>query len=133
MTGNAPLAVVFSDLSTGAPNSWFWTFGDGGTSTAQNPTHTYTTAGTFTVTLSIDGPSGPASQTKTGFIVVNPPQCTVPNVSDGNTRKVQATSTLTGLGFVVVQVGDNTNWRVRVQSPQGGLVVACGSTVTISQ
>lgn len=132
-TGNAPLAVTFQDLSSGAPNSWTWTFGDGGTSNAQNPSHTYLNAGAYSVTLSIDGPSGPASQTKTGYVVVGAEQCVVPNVSDGSTMKVQATNALEGQGFAVSQVGGNSNWLVRVQSPQGGLTVDCGSTVTIYQ
>ena len=42
VSGNAPLNVVFTDASTGSPTSWSWTFGDGGTSTAQNPSRTYT-------------------------------------------------------------------------------------------
>ncbi|MFI5150732.1 MAG: PKD domain-containing protein [Bacteroidia bacterium] len=47
-------ATVFTDGSTVAPgtiNSWAWNFGDGTTGTTQNPTHTYTTPGTFTTTL----------------------------------------------------------------------------------
>jgi PKD repeat protein len=44
-------SVQFSDTSTGSPTSWSWTFGDGGTSSLQNPAHAYSTAGTFTVTL----------------------------------------------------------------------------------
>ena len=48
-SGIAPLNVVFSDTSTGPPNSWFWDFGDGATSTDQNPTHIYSTPGTYTI------------------------------------------------------------------------------------
>ncbi|WP_197061935.1 PKD domain-containing protein, partial [Sinomonas humi] len=44
-TGTAPLAVSFTDTSTGSPTSWSWDFGDGSTSTAQNPAHTYSAAG----------------------------------------------------------------------------------------
>jgi PKD repeat protein len=47
--GTAPLAVQFTDTSTGSPTSWLWTFGDGATSTSQNPSHTYASAGTYTV------------------------------------------------------------------------------------
>lgn len=46
--------VSFTDLSTNA-TSWFWDFGDGNTSTVQNPTHTYGTNGPFTVTLTVNG------------------------------------------------------------------------------
>ena len=45
------LSVTFTDSSTGLPTSWSWAFGDGGTSTAQNPSHTYTAAGSYTVAL----------------------------------------------------------------------------------
>ena len=50
VSGNAPLTVQFYDLSTNA-TSWNWQFGDGGTSTEQDPVHIYTRGGTFTVTL----------------------------------------------------------------------------------
>ncbi|MCD6380139.1 S8 family serine peptidase, partial [bacterium] len=41
-SGNVPLTVSFTDQSTESPTSWNWSFGDGGTSTAQNPSHEYT-------------------------------------------------------------------------------------------
>ena len=50
-SGAAPLTVQFTDKSSGRPNSWLWEFGDGTTSGQQNPVHTYTGAGTYTVTL----------------------------------------------------------------------------------
>lgn len=48
--------VAFSDLSSssvGSIQSWAWDFGDGGTATTQNPTHTYASVGTYTVTLTV--------------------------------------------------------------------------------
>ncbi|MBN2728837.1 MAG: T9SS type A sorting domain-containing protein, partial [Bacteroidales bacterium] len=45
------LTVSFTDLSTQAPSSWFWDFGDGNTSTQQDPSHTYAANGTYTVCL----------------------------------------------------------------------------------
>ena len=55
----APLTTDFTDLSTGgAITSWSWDFGDATTSTAQNPGHTYTAAGTYTVSLTVTGPGG---------------------------------------------------------------------------
>jgi hypothetical protein len=53
LTGDAPLAVAFTDLSTGGPVSWAWDFGDGGTDTVQNPTHIYVTDGSYDVTLTV--------------------------------------------------------------------------------
>jgi PKD repeat protein len=49
-----PGTFYFVDYSTGGPVSWSWNFGDGGTSTQQNPTHTYTLIGTYTVCLTIN-------------------------------------------------------------------------------
>jgi PKD repeat protein len=78
-SGPAPLIVYFSDLSTGNPTSWSWTFGDGGTSTAQNPSHQYQTDGTYTVSLTATNENGSDSETKTNYITV---------VSGGNTCHV---------------------------------------------
>jgi PKD repeat protein len=52
-TGDKPLTVQFTDQSTGDPTSWEWDFGDGETSTAQNPSHEYTEYGYYTVTLTV--------------------------------------------------------------------------------
>lgn len=49
--GMAPLTVQFTDTSTGNISSWFWDFGDGTTSTLQNPRHIYSENGTYTVKL----------------------------------------------------------------------------------
>ncbi len=43
--------VTFTDASIGSPDSWFWDFNDGATSTQQNPTHTFTSAGSYNITL----------------------------------------------------------------------------------
>ena len=133
-SGTAPLAVQFTDTSSGSPTAWAWTFGDGGTSTQQNPSHTYTSAGSYTVTLTVTDASGNPSLTQANYITVNAQLCVVPNVSQGSTGKVQATNQLESVspvGFQVVQIGGNGNWKVRFQDPQGGLSVPCGSVVTI--
>jgi len=52
-TGEAPLTVNFTDESTGNIEEWMWDFGDGGTSMDQNPTHQYSEAGSYTVTLNV--------------------------------------------------------------------------------
>jgi PKD repeat protein len=71
-TGDEPLTVQFTDLSTGSVTSWLWNFGDGGTSTQQNPPHTYNAAGDYTVSLTVTGPGGSDSETKTEYIHVDP-------------------------------------------------------------
>ena len=64
-SGTAPLNVAFTDTSTGSPTSWAWDFGDGGTSTAQNPSHSYAAAGTYTAKLTATNSGGSSSATKT--------------------------------------------------------------------
>jgi len=68
-SGTVPLTVAFTDASTGA-SSWSWVFGDGATSAEQNPAHTFTTVGTYTVTLTVTNDGGSASKSMT--ITVNP-------------------------------------------------------------
>lgn len=53
-----PTTVNFTDLSTNTPTSWLWDFGDGHTSTLQNPSHVYAAAGSYTVTLTATNGSG---------------------------------------------------------------------------
>jgi PKD repeat protein len=61
-------SVSFTDQSTNTPTSWSWNFGDGGTSTSQNPWHTYNTAGTYTVSLTVTNNYGSDTETKTDYI-----------------------------------------------------------------
>ncbi len=69
-SGAAPLAVTFTDSSTGSPTSWSWNFGDSNTSTVHNPSHTYSSAGSFTVALTATNSGGSNTNTKTGYITV---------------------------------------------------------------
>ena len=52
--------VTFTDTSTGGPTSWTWNFGDGFSSSLENPTHSYTFAGNYTVSLTAQNSSGPS-------------------------------------------------------------------------
>jgi PKD repeat protein len=69
-TGEAPLAVAFDSTgsSTGAAITYLWRFGDGGISSAQFPTHIFTTAGTYDVVLQVS--DGSSTETATIPIVV---------------------------------------------------------------
>lgn len=62
------LTVVFDDTSTGRPTSWRWEFGDDNTSTLQNPTHQYSSSGTYTVTLTARNSLG--EDTRSRFVAV---------------------------------------------------------------
>jgi PKD repeat protein len=69
-SGTAPLAVQFTDTSTGAPTSWSWTFGDGGTSTEQSPVHAYSKKGAYTVSLRVVNSQGVDVETRPGAVTV---------------------------------------------------------------
>jgi len=69
-SGTASLSVAFTDGSTNTPTSWAWTFGDGGTSSSQNPTHSYTTSGIYTVALVATNSAGSNTKTRTAYITV---------------------------------------------------------------
>jgi len=72
MGGLSPLLVQFTDESTGgAPTSWFWDFGDGATSTLQHPSHTYTSSGFYTVSLSVTNSYGNDSLSLTDVVAVD--------------------------------------------------------------
>jgi PKD repeat protein len=71
-SGSVPLTVVFTDTSTNVPTSWSWTFGDGGTSTVKNPSHTYTASGVYPVSLTATNAAGSNTTTKTGYITATP-------------------------------------------------------------
>ena len=96
-SGYGPLTVQFVDASTNSPSSWVWSFGDGGTSTLQNPTHTYTTPGTYSVTLTATNSAGSNTVSQTGYITVNaavPFASFASNVTSGiNPLSVQFTDT----------------------------------------
>jgi PKD repeat protein len=67
-TPAAPVAgqsIQFMDTSDGNPTSWNWNFGDGTTSTLQNPSHAYATAGAKTVGLTVTNASGTNSSIQT--------------------------------------------------------------------
>jgi len=94
------LKVIFADASTGNPTSWSWDFGDGGSDTAQNPTHTYAAVGTYNVTLTVMNASG--SSQKSHFVTV----------SQGDPPKAQFTTQISGLQVIFTDASTNnpTSW-----------------------
>ena len=77
-------SVAFTDLTTGNPTSWFWNFGDGNSSTLQNPTHTYSNPGTYDVSLTISDGATTETKTKTSFITVGSSVNTQENITSCN-------------------------------------------------
>lgn len=116
-TNSCTGVVQFDDNSLNGPTSWLWDFGDSNTSTAQNPVHTYTTSGTYTVTLTVGNNNGNDVVVQSNYITVNlpappvilPPAPVCPNTS--------ASITATGSG--------NIAWY---DAPSGGTLVGSGNT-----
>ena len=71
VSGTAPLRVGFIDRSTGSPTSWRWEFGDGNSSTEQNPVYVYRVPGTYTVRLDAANDRGSNTERKVYYITVN--------------------------------------------------------------
>ena len=120
-SGAGPLTVNFTDQSTGNPTSWSWNFGDGGTSTQKNPSHTYTAPNTYSVTLTASNAGGSNTFTRANYIVVSgadttPPDTFIDSGPSGTTTSTSATFTfsasepstfacdLDGGGFVAVHL-----------------------------
>lgn len=80
LVGEAPLTVKFTDASSGNPNNWAWTFGDGGTATQRQATHTYANPGVYDVSLSVTGPGGADRVTMNHMIQVKVQRVLVPKV-----------------------------------------------------
>jgi PKD repeat protein len=103
-SGCAALTVEFTDQSTGEIDSWSWDFGDGTTSTAQNPTHEYASAGSYTVSLTVTGPGGSDTETKTNYITVS----TTP-VADFTASPTSGAAPLT-VSFTDQSTNNPTSW-----------------------
>ena len=63
-------SIAFTDQSTNTPTTWDWTFGDGNTSSDQNPSHTYSSVGIYTVKLTVTNDYGYDTETKRNYIKV---------------------------------------------------------------
>src|SRR5260221_2739714 len=81
-SGQAPLTVQFADQSSGPVVSGSWDFGDGSASSSdENPSHVYSSAGSFTATLTVTGSSGQTSSASQTITVTNPPPPVVASFS----------------------------------------------------
>lgn len=94
----------FTDVSTDIPQQWLWDFGDGTTSTAINPTHTYTVGGIYTVTLTVTNSLGTDNHTLT---VTYDPLAT-PLVTGNLSVCAGSSTTLTA----AVAPGNSANWSL---------------------
>lgn len=72
-SGCGPLIVNFQNLSTGTGLSYSWDLGNGNTSVSENPSASYITPGTYTISLTVTGSGGTDTEIKNGFITVFSP------------------------------------------------------------
>lgn len=119
---NFPFTVNFTSTGTGASN-YVWDFGDGNTSTQQNPGHTYDTyQPSFTVKLTVNSVScGTHSTTKTNHILINP--AAAPATGDDYIKKLQSAH----LTVTPNSQGGTINWY---DSPTGGTAFHTGNSYT---
>ena len=139
-TGNPGMIVTFTDTSTPGGTAWAWTFGAGqGTASGPGPvTHQYNTAGTYTVSLTVTypTPTGPITNTKTGYINVNVGMCTVPTLYGKKFNEAQAIysgAPYNLTGAVIRAAGaPNGNFTITAQSLTAGEPAPCNSDITVS-
>ena len=120
--------VSFTDLSTNTPTSWSWTFAGGtpSSSTAQNPTITYNTAGTYQVQLTATNTFGNDVETKVGYITVNG----VPSNAGAITGSVSECNNATGVSYSIAAVNGATNYTWTV--PTGATIASGQGTTAIT-
>jgi PKD repeat protein len=128
-SGDKPLTVQFTDSSTGQIASRSWTFGDGGTSTAQSPSHQYTVAGDYTVSLTVTGPGGSDTETKTNYIHVSEP-AQLPIANDDTDTATQATPKIINVLANDSNLSADPHVSIMSGAANGGLIVNADNTVT---
>ncbi len=108
-SGTAPLSVVFTDLSTGAPTSWLWSFGDGSSSGEQHPTHRYSAPGVYDVGLSAANASASSAMLKPAAVraLALSPSLTFPATADARVSSSTPNSNF----------GSDPTLRIRAGSP----------------
>ncbi|WP_345369160.1 T9SS type A sorting domain-containing protein [Algivirga pacifica] len=98
-------AFEFTDLSEGNVTEWMWDFGDGSTSTAQHPSHVYTTSGTYDVKLIVSNDVQSDSIVKESLIYVE-----APFVVDFDVDTLVGLSGETAFEFTDLSEGNVTEW-----------------------
>jgi PKD repeat protein len=88
-------SITFNDFSSNIPTTWAWNFGDGTNSSQQNPLHSYTTAGTFTVQLTVTNSAGTNSTSQTITVNTNPTVTLTSNASSNTVCDNQGLVNLT--------------------------------------
>jgi glucose/arabinose dehydrogenase/PKD repeat protein len=118
-SGQAPLTVAFSSAGSSDPEgttlSYSWTFGDGTTSTAANPTHTYQTAGQYIARLTVSDGVNSALSNDLTIRAGNPPSATIVSPTDG----------------IHFRAGDTISYSGSATDPEDGVLPASAFSWTI--
>ncbi|KAA9340326.1 PKD domain-containing protein [Adhaeribacter soli] len=123
--------VSFTDLSANGPTSWTWNFGDpnsgaSNTSTLQNPTHTFSAPGTYTITLTACNAGGCNTVTKTSYITYHN------NVPVAATCTPATSSYCCGYGITNVNFGNGLMTNTSVNGQAGYQDFTCSKSVTVT-
>ncbi|TAL60315.1 MAG: PKD domain-containing protein, partial [Bacteroidetes bacterium] len=122
-------AIPFTDNSTGNPTQWLWDFGDGTSSTQQNPSHTYSAPGTYTTSLIISTANG-CKDTINQVMNINPlpnPNFSSPPVCIGNP------SLFTDLSSIATGSINGWSWNFGEQSSSSNISTLQNPSHTYSQ
>ncbi|GMU24258.1 MAG: hypothetical protein AMXMBFR13_43330 [Phycisphaerae bacterium] len=135
LRGVPPLAVQFTDTSAVAgASAWAWDFGDNQTSSLQNPSHTYTEEGLYTVRLTVTGTGGPQTAERVDYIhvAVFPRAAFISSGSTPTATDAQIIKHLEGLGLTVTAYDDEpANRPTAAQiAATHGLVLASSSVLS---
>lgn len=117
------LSVTFEDTSSdtdGTIAGWLWSFGDGATSTLQNPTHDYSVAGTYTVTLTVTDNAGGVDTVSVGVTVSTAPAGDITLTATGYKVKGQSHVELAWEGATAPSVDVYRNGAVVATTPNDG-------------
>jgi PKD repeat protein len=112
--------ITFADQSAGSPTAWSWNFGDGGTSTQQNPSHAYATPGNYTVTLTVTVGASSNTFTRTSYITVTSGPSTTASITPaacGNNNGALAASSTGGSGFTYLWSNGATTATISSLAP----------------
>jgi PKD repeat protein len=111
--------ATFTDASSGSPTSWLWTFGDGGTSTAQNPTKTFSQPGSYTVTLVASNAGGSSSTSRVVTVSQAAPPATNAPTPDFSFSPPDPTPG-TAVQFTDASTGSPLSWSWSFGDPASG-------------